>query len=501
MRTRFTTLVLAAILSTATRGTSRTLGAQPRLTLDATRTVRDSRGGDGRAFTIVSAILGETRRIDVVFPASFAASASTRRYPVMIVLDGESQTAPTAAVTDELTRNGQMPELLVVAIENTNRLRDLTPPGLSVSGSSMHEGGDVFLDFIEKELLPEIDRQFRGAPPRVLVGHSSGAILATYAAATRGTYCCIIALDAPTHLGENWLANKLTARAKAANAPLRYLSYEARFGWADDSWQALVAAAPKSWMLHHEKLPMESHESMPMLGMYLGLKKTFSDYSMLSAPVAPTTSILPYYDTINRSFGASGTEMSVIPPRKLLQDVVEDLLMEGRGAAARGAYELQRSSYGAPADANEVLSQIAETERRPAPTETVEALLATPFPTPAEARNIVGAWMGNVWMNEDELYPGKPPTVLRIVVKDGRVTGELESNPAPGVMQVQPLTYLRITPAGFTFGFMNGMRPRGVLLYEGTRTNGVLQGQVRFGGVSFVMPEGGGPIYFMFKKQ
>ena len=93
----------------------------------------------------------------------------------------------TARVADELARNGQAPEMIVVGIENLGtdaaRVFDLTPPGMSVSGSDRSQGGDRFLDFIERELLPAVDKQFRGGLPRALVGHSSGGILATYAAA------------------------------------------------------------------------------------------------------------------------------------------------------------------------------------------------------------------------------------------------------------------------------------------------------------------------------
>ena len=49
-----------------------------------------------------------------------------------------------------------------------------------MSGSSSHEGGDDS-DFIEKELLPEVDRRWRGGKPRTLVGHSSGGVIVTWA--------------------------------------------------------------------------------------------------------------------------------------------------------------------------------------------------------------------------------------------------------------------------------------------------------------------------------
>jgi len=346
--------------------------------------VSASRGSDTQRFQIASKILKETRRILVALPPSYSQSAPDRRYPVTVVVDGEYLIAAVASVSDELARNGQIPESVIVGIENVGgpdfaasnmkRVYDLTPPGLSVSGSGLNEGGDRFLDFIEQELLPAVDRQFRTAAPRVFVGISSGGILATYVAATRSTYCAVVCLDAPIHLGENWLAKKLIARAGAAPPPVRYASLEARFGWPDDTWKTLVANAPANWKLHREKFwPKESHESIQMIGAYLGLREVFGDYSMLAAPKSPTTSILPFYAKVSASLGAA-----VMPPRKLLRNVVDDLLMEGRGAAAREAYNTLVSGYGAPTDSATMLSKIVEVERQPPPSETVEGLRRIP---------------------------------------------------------------------------------------------------------------------------
>lgn len=468
----------------------------PTLVAEAGHAIRDSRGDGAQSFQITSAILKETRRIYIVLPLSYAQSAAERRYPVTIVLDGEANVPPAAAVSYELSRNGQIPESVIVAIPNSNRLRDLTPPGLSVSGSSRSEGGERFLDFIEQELLPAVDRQFRTAAPRIFIGHSSGGILVTYAAATRSTYRACISIDAPIHLDDNWLAKKLMARARTTPTPLRYVSLEARFGWSEETWASLVAAAPTSWKLYRERFgPKESHESIGMIAMYVGLREAFGDYSMQVAPIAPTTSILPYYAKISASFGAT-----LIPPRKLIQNVIEDLLSEGRGAAAHEAYNTLVAGYGAPTNNATLLAQIAEVERRPPPSETVESLLATPFPAPEEVRGYLGDWAGDVWMNPDEPRTGKE--ILRIRLENNRVIGELINPSAPPEFRVRRLEYLRVTPAGLTYGFMNGMRPRGVLLYEGKLTGDVLSGQMRFGGVDFRMPDGSPPpvLSFSFRR-
>lgn len=470
---------------------------EPKLVAEPEHILRDTRGDGAQSLQIASAILKETRRIYIVLPASYKNSAADRRYPVTLVLDGEANVPPAAAVSHELSRNGQIPESVIVAIPNMDsmrgRLRDLTPPGLSVSGSSRNEGGDRFLDFIEKELLPAVDRQFRGGSPRTFIGHSSGGILVTYAAATRSTYRAVVAIDTPTHLDDGWLTKKLIERAKAATTPLRYISLEARFGWKDETWKSLLAAAPASWKLYRESFkPKESHESMVMLSLYFGLREAFSDYSLLAAPVAPTTSILPHYAKVSASLGTT-----VIPPRKLLLNVVEDLLMEGRGAAAREAYNTLVAGYGAPPDSANLLTQISEVERQPPPTETVEGLLATPFATPEEARALIGEWVGDEWMNPDEPRTGK--NKLRIQVVDGRVVGETVYMGGQLVMRWE---YLKITPTGVAYGYMNGMRPRGVLLYEGKLEGDTFSGQMRIGGVNFKRPAGMplDPVRFSYKR-
>jgi pimeloyl-ACP methyl ester carboxylesterase len=291
-----------------------------------------------------------------------------------------------------------------------------------VSGSSTREGCDRFLDFIERELLPAVDGRFRTAAPRVLVGHSSGGILATYAAATRRTFRGVVALDTPIELGDLWLAERLLGRAKSDTTPLRYAAIGARFSWPSRSWTALTAAAPRTWALHYEHLEHENHTSMPFLGMYLGLRELFADYSVIAAPKSPTTSILPYYTKLSASLGAP-----VSPPRTLLRDVIDDLLAEGRGRAAHDAYETLAGAYGEPRDATQLKAEIADVERRPPPTETVESLLAKPFPSADAMRPYVGEWAGDTWMNADEPRTGRQQLRIRIV--DGRVEGETIHHP------------------------------------------------------------------------
>jgi hypothetical protein len=230
--------------------------------------------------------------------------------------------------------------------------------------------------------------------------------------------------------------------------------------------------------------------------MYLGLREVFRDYSMLSSPAAPTTSILPYYAEVGRTFGAS-----LVPPRKLLTHVVEDLLAEGRGAAARDVYAMLVSAYGEPPGGSALKARITESQHLAMPTETVEGLLATPFPTPEEARMFLGEWAGDIWMGPAQ--PRTGDTLLRITVLNGRVVGETVGRAPDGSEVVQPWQYMRITPHGLTFGRLNGMRPRGVALFEGTLQGDTLAGTMRFGGIDFKEFNGAAPppLFFSFVRR
>lgn len=158
------------------------------------------------------------------------------------------------------------------------------------------------------------------------------------------------------------------------------------------------------------------------------------------------------------------------------------------------------SGYGAPSDNTSLLARIAEVERRSAPAETIEGLLATAFPNPEEARAYIGEWIGDILMKPEQPRTGR--TMLRIRVVDGRVIGETVRPDAPPEHRVQRWEYLRITPVGMTWGNMNGMRPRAVVLFEGKLEGDILYGRSRFGGIDFRQDDGSPPpsLYFTFKR-
>ena len=78
------------------------------------------------------------------------------------------------------------PETIVVGIPNPSmeaRQRDLTPPYMITDiddPGSAPGSGDKFLEFLQEELIPFVDRQFSTSGYRLLSGNSRGGLLVLY---------------------------------------------------------------------------------------------------------------------------------------------------------------------------------------------------------------------------------------------------------------------------------------------------------------------------------
>ena len=131
----------------------------------------------GSIDSIYSDILGEQRKIWVHVPKSDE-NTSLRKYNVLYLLDGEGNFYSVTGMIMQLSKTYDYticPEMIVVGIPNTDRFRDLTPSHVGDSTNSSG-GGEKFINFLEKELIPYVDNRYSTAPHRTLVGHSFGGL-------------------------------------------------------------------------------------------------------------------------------------------------------------------------------------------------------------------------------------------------------------------------------------------------------------------------------------
>lgn len=179
----------------------------------------------GQRLSMHSKILKEDRRYMVYLPQSYyTTDAAERRYPVVYLLDGGAHFNATTGIIHHLSSYTsavrRIPEMIVVALPNTRRTRDLTPTHTTSGPYSEGSGGsEAFLRFISDELIPHIDSKYRTSPERTLAGHSLG-----------GLFALCVFLEQP-ELFRNYIAidpslwwdNQLLVR-RIAERPIRKLS-------------------------------------------------------------------------------------------------------------------------------------------------------------------------------------------------------------------------------------------------------------------------------------
>jgi len=111
----------------------------------------------GTKFKMESKILNEERSYIVGLPKSY--NESTTKYPVLVLLDGDSNFPVVSGMIDKM-KERQIPEMIIVAVVNTDRTRDFTPTNsiIFLDGSKKPQyqktsgGSAAFLDFLEEEL-------------------------------------------------------------------------------------------------------------------------------------------------------------------------------------------------------------------------------------------------------------------------------------------------------------------------------------------------------------
>jgi predicted alpha/beta superfamily hydrolase len=136
----------------------------------------------GQLDSLHSEILDEMRYIWVHVPGEQGGAIfAPNKYPLLILLDASDHFHALTGMIKHMSENSLSPGMVVVGIPNTDRTRDMTPTHVDVAfGDSTFVrtsgGGGNFLAFIEKELIPHVEKHYPVTSYRTFVGHSLGGL-------------------------------------------------------------------------------------------------------------------------------------------------------------------------------------------------------------------------------------------------------------------------------------------------------------------------------------
>lgn len=246
---------------------------------------------------INSTVLGEERTIYISTPSGYDNSKDS--YQVLYVIDGVTG---VIGLVNYLSDYGICPQLIIVSINETNSLRDMFPSNPKYSrgtqptkswynrkeenelrvqrpGEKIGEA-DKFLSFIETELFPYVEKNYRTVPYRICCGHSKGGLCVTHAFLSHtGMFNAYIALN-PSLYWDDGLIMK-TAEEKLAGLDFkRKLFYfdiggneiPSTIGDAFTFAQTIRTNASSDLRWKLDFLPNEGHGSGTAMGIINAMK-------------------------------------------------------------------------------------------------------------------------------------------------------------------------------------------------------------------------------------
>ncbi|GGD61232.1 hypothetical protein GCM10011514_26560 [Emticicia aquatilis] len=244
--------------------------------------------GNMTDFTIDSQVLKEKSKAFVYLPDDY--DKNSEKYPVVYVLDGEYYFSLTTDAASLLAQSGIAPNCIIIGITTNNRGRDFSPKVDEDSGQAQDlktaGGADNFLEYLEKELIPNVEKKYRTQPYRVIIGHSTGGLLAYYALYKKpNLFQAIISIDGSTWWNKGKIGKelidflnknpdfkgKIFECRKDIKIPVRFPANVELLDYLDKK-------RPKSLEYSYLELPNETHGTIVFPGTYYGLKSILADY-------------------------------------------------------------------------------------------------------------------------------------------------------------------------------------------------------------------------------
>ena len=333
----------------------------------------------GTIDTVNSHVLKEKREVLVYTPNTGTKNSNnSTRYPVIYLLDGYDFFYSVTGMAQYLSAIGKMPEMIVVAIVNTNRQRDLTPThsifwsngekdsaGLKSTG-----GGENFISFIQKELIPYIDTHYNTESYRMFVGHSLGGLTVLNTLISHPElFNSYVAID-PTLWWDNQMLLKKAATALQQNDykgkslffatantldkgmdTVRLFSdtsgsfhIRANFKFRNLLTQSKQSNMQCSWKYYSE----DNHASVPMIATYDAFRSFFKNYELpkdLNDTSINATLIKTHYQNVSGTLG-----YKVLPPQGTINHLGYNFLAAKMYDKAHSFFKMNTDNY--PASAN-----------------------------------------------------------------------------------------------------------------------------------------------------
>jgi predicted alpha/beta superfamily hydrolase len=245
--------------------------------------------------TIPSKVLNQERQIYIHVPKQDSTNPN-KTFPVLYLLDGENHFHILSAYIDYLSHYEIIPPIMVVGIISKDRRKDLTPTKSTIdyfgkvdSTYNTSGGNEDFFRFLQFELIPYIETNYKVEPYKIFAGHSFGGITTINCMFTHtDIFNAYIAISPSLWWNNKYILklveNKLrkseylnkkffySVGNEGINEPNSFHTDLLKF----DS--LIVNRTPKGLLYKYKCYPEESHMSEPIVAYYDALRFIYQDW-------------------------------------------------------------------------------------------------------------------------------------------------------------------------------------------------------------------------------
>lgn len=268
--------------------------------------------GESKLDGFHSKILAEQRDLLIQLPNNYQQNKALN-YPVLYLLDGLRNFNHASGTLDLLNQSNKAQEMIIVAIKNTHRARDFTPTyDESYNQWGISGGADNFLDFIETELIPYINKEYRTNGFNVLSGHSLGGLLAIHSLQTRPNLFQAHFAFSPSLWWHDGVIFNRAKRFYTETAELNsylYMNLANEGGQMLSSYeqykQLLQQNTAKGFSYNTDLVKGENHSTSAMVGHNKAYTYLYGKFQCPDDVIAQgLPAIEQYYSKISKTYGA-----------------------------------------------------------------------------------------------------------------------------------------------------------------------------------------------------
>jgi predicted alpha/beta superfamily hydrolase len=238
----------------------------------------------GEIRTLKSKILNEERTLNIYLPQNFD---KTKSHPIIYLLDGSMNEdfIHVTGLVQFFNQMYSMPETIVVGIANIDRKKDFTfhtdlkdlQKDYPTTGHS-----DKFINFLEKELKPYIESQFK-TTDTYLFGQSLGGLLATEILLKKTEMFDNYFIISPSLWWDdesllkqaNQLLTKIPDTKKFIYVSVGKGEHPVMVKDAESLFDILKKSNKKNWTVEYKMMETDNHATILHRSLYEGLVKLF----------------------------------------------------------------------------------------------------------------------------------------------------------------------------------------------------------------------------------